>query len=127
MLGARHENHVAPRQRHVRGHPGAFGAERILGHLNENFFTARDLLFKRDAARRLPRLGRLGELHFVRRIQQLSIGLAGKIRRVEKPGLFHPHINKSSLHAGEYPRHFAFINIPRDAHFFFSFDQKLGQ
>ena len=128
MLGARHEDHVAARQRHVRGHPCAFGAERIFGDLNENFFAARDLLFERQTARGLRPWRRLGKLDLVRRGQQLRIfGLAGKIRRVKKPGFFHADFDKGSLHAGQHPRHFAFVNISGDAHFFFSFDQKLGQ
>ena len=51
VLGARHENHVAARQGDMRGNPRAFGAERILGHLHENFFTARKLFFQRQTAR----------------------------------------------------------------------------
>ncbi len=46
---------------------------------------------------------------------------------MEKPGFFHADFDKGRLHAGKHPRHFAFINIPSDAHFLFSFDQKLGE
>ena len=51
VLGARHENHVAARQGDMRGNPRAFGAERILGNLDENFFTTRKLFFQRQTAR----------------------------------------------------------------------------
>ena len=128
MLRSRHENHVAARQRHVRGHPCAFGSERIFGDLNENFFAARDLLFERQTARRLRPRRRLGKLDLVPRGQQLRVfGLTGKVRRVKKPGFFHADFDEGSLHAGQHPRHFAFVNISGDAHLFFSFDQKLGQ
>ena len=46
---------------------------------------------------------------------------------MEKARLFHADIDEGGLHAGENPRHFAFVDIARDAHFFFSFDQKFGQ
>ncbi len=50
MLGARHENHIAARQRYVRCHSGAFGAKRILGDLDEDFFATGELLFERQPA-----------------------------------------------------------------------------
>src|SRR5229473_2764352 len=52
------------------------------------------------------------------------IGNVIKIRGMQEPGFLHPNIDKSRLHARQYPRNFSLVNIARNAHLFLAFNKE---
>ena len=46
---------------------------------------------------------------------------------MEEAGLFHADVDECGLHPRQNPRDFSFVNVSRDSHLLFSFDEELGE
>ena len=75
------------------------------------------------------RLGRLLELDIVAGWLIMDFIRFGRKnpRHGRKPAFSMPISIKAACMPGKHARDFAFVDIPRNAHFFFSFDQKFGE
>ena len=129
MVYGRHEHQEPPRHRRVRGQPGAFRAERLLGHLDDDLLPFLQQVFD-------LRLGALLAIAIAPAKPALA-GQAGRGRRclaageggsfvssfeavellerrydvgdVEEAVAFEAEINKRRLHAGQHLRHPALV------------------
>ena len=133
-----HQNDVAARDGHERGHPRPLGAERLLRDLHQDLLAlAQHLLDGRD--RLPPRRGldvafrlalalvHVGGLLLRGRGLVLRAEAGGVVARVEKGVLGEPDVHERGLHAGQHVGDDALVDVADDGAPVGALDVQLGE
>jgi len=136
VAGLRHVDDGAAGNRHERRDARSLGAERLLGHLDENFLAAVEHLLdrRRRCVRARLRFGlchvQIGGVFLVvaRRVGAVLLAPLGRVvTGVEKRVLREPDVDERGLHPGQHVRDDPLVDAADDGAASLALDVQLGE
>ncbi len=133
VIDRRHEHQEPPRHRHVRGEPGALGAERLLDDLDDDLLAFLQQVFDlrlRPLAfpfptRSVAPLAAALVLVVARELVEL-VERVDDVGDVEEAVALEAEVDEGGLHAGQDFRDPALVDVADDAAVPFAFDEDFG-
>ena len=133
VIDRRHEHQVTAGQRDVAGRPRALGADRLLGHLDDDLLALFQQVLDAGAAAGTRRVVRVlvlvgGRAAGLARQQTLEVvGRAAHVRDVQVRALLEADVDERRLHPGEHALDPSLVDVAGDPTLALALDVELAQ